>query len=364
MNNLSNVSTLLQKALSGERLSLEEGTVLLENGNLLDLGSVADAIRQRFHPQNRVTYIIDRNINYTNVCLCQCRFCAFYRQVTDPDAYVISKSEMFKKIEETLAVNGTELLIQGGLHPNLTIDYYIDMLQSIKERYDIHIHSFSPPEIVYLSNQSGLSVSDVLIRLQKAGLNSLPGGGAEILVDRVRKKISPNKIGWQQWMDVMDKAHRIGMKTTATMMFGHVETLGERVLHMVRVRKQQDATGGFTAFIPWSFQPRNTALGGSTSGGVEYLKTLAVSRIMLDNIPNIQASWVTQGAKIAQIALKFGANDFGSTMLEENVVRAAGVNYRVALQEIHQCIKDAGFIPTQRRTDYSIIKEYKDLRIS
>jgi cyclic dehypoxanthinyl futalosine synthase len=354
---LNTVSVLLEKALAGERLSLEEGIILLEEAELLELGRAADQIRQRLHPQGRVTYIIDRNINYTNVCTCQCRFCAFYRRPDDADAYILGKDELFLKIEETISAGGTELLIQGGLHPNLQLDYYIDMLQSIKKRFDIHIHSFSPPEIIHLAHQSGLSISGVLRLLQKAGLDSLPGGGAEILVDRVRKKISPRKIGWRQWMEVMDRAHRLGMKTTATMMFGHVETTAERVLHMVRVREQQDTTGGFTAFIPWSFQPRNTDLGGSTAGSVEYLRTLAVARIMLDNIPNIQASWVTQGAKIAQVALSFGANDFGSTMLEENVVRAAGVNYRVALQEIHRCIKDAGFIPAQRRTDYTIIKE-------
>lgn len=362
MNKLSNVPALLEKAISGDRLTLEEGVVLLEQGTLLELGEAADRIRQRLHPDRRVTYIIDRNINYTNICVCRCRFCAFYRQMGDADAYVLSKSLLFEKIEETLAAGGTELLIQGGLHPGLNLDFFIDMLREIKKRYDIHIHSFSPPEIVHLSGLSGLPVTEVLARLKDAGLDSLPGGGAEILVDRVRKIISPNKIGWKQWMDVMDKAHRLGMKTTATMMFGHVETSEDIILHLVRVREQQDVTGGFTAFIPWSFQPRNTRLGGSTAGGAEYLKVLAVARIMLDNIPNIQASWVTQGAKIAQLALSFGANDFGSTMLEENVVRAAGVNYRIALREIQRCIIDAGFIPAQRRTDYTIIAEHPNLR--
>lgn len=337
---------------------MEEGTTLLEQGELTELGAAASEIRQRMHPQKRVTYVIDRNINYTNVCQCQCRFCAFYRRPQDHDAYVLREDELFAKIGETMAVGGTELLIQGGLHPDLGLDFFTGMFRKIKERFVIHIHSLSPPEIVNLSRLSELPVAEVLARLRKAGLDSLPGGGAEILVDRVRRKISPNKIGWREWMDVMDTAHKMGLKTTATMMFGHVETPAERVLHMVRVREQQDATGGFTAFIPWSFQPRNTDLGGDTAGGVEYLKTLAVARIMLDNVPSIQASWVTQGAKIAQIALSFGANDFGSTMLEENVVRAAGVNYRIALEEIHRCIKDAGFIPAQRTTDYRILKEY------
>lgn len=352
------IATLLEKAVSGRRLTAAEGTVLLEQGELLELGAAAGAARWRMHPERRVTYVIDRNINYTNVCQCRCRFCAFYRRPEDEGAYVLGEDELFSKIEETLAAGGTELLIQGGLHPGLGLDFFTGMFRKIKERYPIHIHSLSPPEIVHLSRLSDLPVTDVLTRLKEAGLDSLPGGGAEILVDRVRKKISPNKIGWREWMDVMDAAHRKGMKTTATMMFGHVETPAERVLHMVRVREQQDATGGFTAFIPWSFQPRNTDLGGDTAGGVEYLKTLAVARIMLDNVPSIQASWVTQGAKIAQVALSFGANDFGSTMLEENVVRAAGVSYRIALEEIHRCIRDAGFVPAQRATDYTIIKEY------
>ena len=351
------IATLLEKAVSGQRLSPEEGASLMERGELLELGAAAGAIRKRLHHQGRVTYVIDRNINYTNVCASRCRFCAFYKRPGDTGAYVLSRDALFGKIEETLAAGGTELLIQGGLHPELGLDFFTGMFRAIKERYHIHIHSLSPPEIAHLSRLSGLSVAQVLTRLRQSGLDSLPGGGAEILVDRVRSIISPDKIGWRQWMDVMDCAHRLGMKTTATMMFGHVETPAERILHLVRVREQQDATGGFTAFIPWSFQPRNTALGGSGAGGVEYLKTLAVSRIMLDNVPNIQASWVTQGAKIAQVALSCGANDFGSTMLEENVVRAAGVNYRLALGEILRCIRDAGYVPAQRATDYSIIKE-------
>ncbi len=354
---MKDVPALLEKAVSGRRLSLEEGILLMEKADLLALGTAANRIRQKLHPDGIVTYVIDRNINYTNVCVCGCHFCAFYRRPGDRDAYVIDKPQLDKKIRETLAAGGTELLIQGGLHPSLNIDFFIDMLRYIKKNYDIHIHSFSPPEIVHLSRLSGLPVADVLAQLKQAGLDSLPGGGAEILVDRVRKLISPNKISWRQWMEVMDAAHRLGMKTTATMMFGHVETPAEQVKHMVRVREQQDATGGFTAFIPWSFQPRNTKLGGQTAGGALYLRVLAMARIMLDNIPNIQASWVTQGAKMAQVALNFGANDFGSTMLEENVVRAAGVSYRVGLKEIRRVIKDAGFTPAQRRTDYTLVEQ-------
>ncbi len=355
---MTDAHRILGKAVEGTRLTREEGLEILQNADLLELGMAADAVRKRLHPEKIVTFIIDRNINYTNVCQCRCRFCAFYRDREHPEAYVISEEELFKKIEETIAAGGTELLIQGGLHPDLGLEYYLKMLRSIKERYNIHIHSFSPPEIAHMARTSGLSVAEVLSSLKEAGLDSLPGGGAEILVNRVRKAISPEKITWQEWMEVMLEAHRLGMKTTATMMFGHLETPEERIMHMIRVREAQDLTGGFTAFIPWSFQPRNTQMGGVTSTGIDYLRTLATARIMLDNIPNIQASWVTQGAKLAQVALCFGANDFGSTMLEENVVRAAGVTYRVALEEIIRCIRDAGYKPAQRTTDYRIIKNF------
>jgi len=302
--------------------------------------------------------VIDRNINYTNVCRTKCRFCAFYRSEDDPEAYVLSYEEIFDKVRETIDCGGTQILMQGGLHPGLPFTYYLDMLKAIKERFDIHIHSFSPPEIVHFSRISGLPVRGVLQRLQEAGLDSIPGGGAEILDDRVRKYISPHKISWNEWMDVMTTAHELGMKTTVTMMFGSVETLEERVMHLIRIREAQDRTGGFRAFIPWSYQPANTELGGETATGVDYLKTLAVSRLMLDNVPNVQASWVTQGAKLAQVSLSFGANDFGGTMLEENVVRAAGVSYRVPMDEIIRSIKDAGYQPAQRNTGYEIIRYY------
>lgn len=364
-NSVSGVKTmnkadrLLEKASAGDRLSLEEGVEIYKQCDLIQLGMAADITRRRLHPDNRVTFIIDRNINYTNICVSRCNFCAFYRNRTHPEAYVISKEELFRKIEETLEVNGTAVMIQGGLHPDLGLDYYLDMLASIKKRYSIHIHSFSPPEIVHMANKSGLGVGEVIDRLRVAGLDSLPGGGAEILVDRVRQEISPGKISWRQWMDVMGEAHRQGMKTTATMMFGHVETVEERILHIIRLREAQDETGGFTAFIPWSFQPGNTRLTGSPRAtGVDYLKTLAMARIMLDNIPNIQASWVTQGAKMAQVGLAFGANDFGGTMLEENVVRAAGVTYRVPLDDIVRFIRDAGYTPAQRTTFYQVVREY------
>jgi len=355
---MGDLSDILSKAVHGGRLSLEEGVALLASPDLLPLGRAADLVRRRMHPGNVVSFIIDRNINYTNICRCRCLFCAFYRDEGDPDAYVISKESLFNKIEETIAAGGTAVMIQGGLHPGLGLDYYLDLLRSVKERYDIHIHSFSPPEVAYMAQTSGLSLREVLVKLREAGLDSLPGGGAEILDNRVRGLISPAKISWEEWMAVMDEAHHIGMKTTATMVFGHVETLEERVLHLIRIREQQDRTGGFTAFIPWSFQPGNTRLGGDTATGVDYLKTLAVSRLVLDNVPNIQVSWVTQGAKLAQVALAFGANDFGSAMLEENVVRAAGVSYRVPVEEIVRCIKEAGFKPVQRNTGYEMLREW------
>lgn len=355
---VSRAGRLLEKAAAGERLTPEEGAEIYHGCDLIELGLAAGLIRRRMHPEDRVSFVIDRNINYTNICSSRCRFCAFYREAGDPGAYVISRAELFEKIEETLAAGGTGLLIQGGLNPDLGLDYYLEMLSSIKSRFNIHIHSFSPPEVAHMAKTSGLPVGEVIRRLKEAGLDSLPGGGAEILVDRVREAVSPAKISWRQWMEVMQEAHRQGLKTTATMMFGHVESVEERVLHMVRVRRAQDETGGFTAFIPWSYQPGNTRLGGSLSTGAEYLKTLALSRIMLDNIPNIQVSWVTQGAKMGQVALAFGANDFGSAMLEENVVRAAGVSHRVPLDEILRCIRNAGFRPVQRTNLYGVVREF------
>ncbi|HWJ03061.1 MAG TPA: CofH family radical SAM protein, partial [Verrucomicrobiae bacterium] len=255
-------------------------------------------------------------------------------------------------------LGGTQLLIQGGLNPELQLPYYEQMLRDIKSNFNIHIHSFSPPEIIHMAEGSGLTIKEVIVRLRDAGLDSIPGGGAEILDDRVRKFISPRKVGWAQWMNVMEVAHELGMKTTATMMFGSVETFEERVNHLIRVRDLQDRTGGFTAFIPWSFAPKYTDLGGEATTGVDYLRTLAISRIMLDNVPNIQASWVTQGAKMGQISLRFGANDFGGTMLEENVVRAAGVSNRVPLEEILACIQGAGHVAAKRNTRYEILFEY------
>ncbi|MEW6410281.1 MAG: cyclic dehypoxanthinyl futalosine synthase [Nitrospirota bacterium] len=341
-----------------KRVTKEEGINLLDKADLLSLGEAADKIREELHPERIVTFVVDRNINYTNICISRCKFCAFYRDEDDPDAYILSKDEIFKKIDETITLGGTQILMQGGLHPTLSIEFFEDLFSSIKQRYDVQIHSLSPPEIYHIAKISGLNIPQTLRRLKSAGLDSIPGGGAEILVDRVRSEISPKKIGWEQWAEVMIEVHKLGMPTTATMMFGSVETGEEIIEHLIRIREIQDKTGGFTAFIPWTYQSNRTELGGRSATGVEYLKVLALSRIMLDNIKNIQASWVTQGAKMAQVALKFGANDFGSTMLEENVVAATGVSYRTTKEEIIDLIRDAGYIPAQRDTLYNILRIY------
>lgn len=340
---------------------------LLKNSDLLEIGRQADEIRKNLHPEGIVTFIVDRNINYTNICVNKCRFCAFYRDIDSPDAYLLSKEEIFTKIEETILLGGTQILLQGGIHPQLDLDYYCDLLKSIKDRFLINVHGFSPPEIAYLAEKNNLSIRDTLIILKKAGLDSMPGGGAEILSDRVREILSPKKIKSSQWLNVMEEAHKIGMRTTATMMFGSVESNDDIIEHLDSIRNLQDKTGGFTAFIPWSFQQGNTELSrlaGDSSfklniaTAIDYLRVLAVSRIYLDNIKNIQASWVTQGLKMAQVALRFGANDLGSTMLEENVVRAAGVCYKVSKDDIIQAIKASGVKAAQRDTYYNLIKVF------
>lgn len=354
----SGMERVIDQIRQGDRLNSADGLYLLEEGDLLVLGWLADEVRRRKHPQEIVTFVIDRNINYTNICVSGCRFCAFYRPPGHPDGYLLSREEIFQKIEETLAVGGTQILMQGGLHPDLALEYFEELFTAIKERYPIILHCLSPVEIDYLARRSGLTLEQVIKRLRAAGLGSIPGGGAEILDDRVRQEISPRKTRTGRWLDVMAAAHRLGMKTTATMMFGSRETLSERIAHLETVRSLQDETGGFTAFIPWTYQPGNTELGGDEVSSWEYLRTLAVSRIYLDNIANIQVSWVTQGTKIAQIALAFGANDFGSTMLEENVVRAAGVCNSSSEQELVALIKNAGLRPGQRDNLYHILKFY------
>ncbi len=349
------IRRITEKSLAGERITVGEGLALLESGDLYQLGFLANAIRRRKHPEPMVTYVVDRNINYTDICISACKFCAFFKAPEDPTGALLSFAELGEKIEETKALGGTQILLQGGLHPDKPLEFYEEMLRFIKG-YTIHIHGFSPPEICHFATLSGLPVREVIIRLQRAGLDSIPGGGAEILCDRVRQETAPRKCLTDAWLGVMEEAHGLGMRTTATMMFGHLETLAERIEHLSRVRELQDKTGGFTAFIPWPFQPDNTALSHlpkTTAFG--YLKMLALSRIFLDNINNIQASWVTQGPKIAQLSLFFGANDFGSTMIEENVVAAAGVGFRLSEQEIRTLVEGAGCVPRQRRMDYSLV---------
>lgn len=351
------MNKLNDKILKGERISIEEALLLFREKDLYRLGFLANAVRKRLYPDSIVTYVIDRNINYTDVCISACKFCAFFKAPEDNDGYVLSFDELGQKIEETKALGGTQILLQGGLHPDKPFAFYEEMLHFIKG-YNIHIHGFSPPEICHFAQISGLSIRDVLTRLQKAGLDSIPGGGAEILSDRVRQETAPRKCSADEWINVMEEAHNLGMRTTATMMFGHIETIEERLEHLTRIRDLQDRTEGFTAFIPWPFQPTNTVLGHlSTTTGHEYLKMLALSRIFLDNVPNIQASWVTQGPKIAQIALFFGANDFGSTMIEENVVAATGVGFRLSEGEIRKLVKGAGYQPKQRTMDYTLVTQ-------
>jgi cyclic dehypoxanthinyl futalosine synthase len=352
---MRNFELIQQKVLNTERLTGQESLVLFREGNLYDLGFLADIARRKKHPEPVVTYVIDRNINYTDICISACKFCAFYKGPDDADGSVISFEDLKRKIEETQELGGTQILLQGGLHPDKQLEFYEDMLQFIKKT-GIHIHGFSPPEICHFAKISGLSVAGVIDRLRKAGLDSIPGGGAEILSDRVRQLTAPKKCSADEWIDVMRQAHLLGLKTTATMMFGHVETEEERLEHLLRIRDLQDETGGFTAFIPWPFQPDNTAFPDIPKATAHtYLKMLAWSRIVLDNVPNIQASWVTQGPKIAQVSLFFGANDFGSTMIEENVVAAAGIRFRLSEAAIRNLIEDAGFVPQQRTMDYSFV---------
>ncbi len=349
------VGKILDRLDSGGRLGDEEAVALLESRELLPVGRAADRARRRSVPGDVVTYVIDRNINYTNYCITGCDFCAFHRPLGSDEGYLLSDEEIYGKIEETLALGGTGIMMQGGLHPKLDIEYYCDLFAGIKRRFpQITIHSLSPPEVHHIAGVSGISVAEALGRMRDAGLDSLPGGGAEILADGVRLKISPRKIDSDTWMDVMHRAHEAGLRSTATMMFGSVESFADRVEHLRRIRELQDETGGFRAFIPWTFQDEHTDMQGSTSSsGIDYLMTLAVSRLYLDNVENVQASWVTQGLKVAQVALAFGANDLGSTMIEENVVAAAGVSYRVGRDELVAAIEAAGSIAVQRRHDYT-----------
>ena len=336
-------------------ISREEALDLFRSDDLIGIGMAADSQRRKLHPEGVVSYIIDRNINYTNFCTEYCSFCAFYRPMGHKEGYVLPKETIFEKIQETIDLGGTGILMQGGLNPDLKIEWYEDLMRSIKERFRIHLHCFSAPEITCIAEVSRLTVRDTIARLQAAGLDSIPGGGAEILDDGVRHRISRLKCNTQEWIDVHRAAHSLGMRTTATMMFGCGETLEQRMNHLEIVRQIQEDTGGFTAFIPWTFQRENTSLGRfvkEEATAVEYLKTLAISRIYLDNILNVQSSWVTQGLKTCQLGLRFGGNDVGSIMIEENVVSAAGAHHRASEEELRRIIRDAGFVPKQRDTLY------------
>lgn len=352
---MNNTRKILHKALEGHRIDREEVLALYTKADFFALAQTANQLRSRIHPEKIVTYVVDRNINYSNICICACKFCAFYRPPGDPEGYVLSKETLAKKIQETIALGGNQILLQGSHHPDLDLDFYLNMLNYIKETFpQIHIHGFSPPEIVHLSNNTRIPIKEILSQLIAAGLDSIPGGGAEILVDRVRNLVSPNKCRAREWLEVMAIAHELGLKTTATMMFGHVETLEERITHLFALRDLQDQTSGFTAFIPWTFQPDNTPLQVRKTTSVEYLRLLALSRIVLDNFANLQVSWVTMGAEIAQLALFYGANDFGSTMIEENVVAASGVSFRLSEEQIKSLIQEAGFVPRRRNQDYTL----------
>jgi cyclic dehypoxanthinyl futalosine synthase len=355
------ITELIEKVRAGGRVDAAEALELYRSAPTPVLGQLADAIRRRKHPGGIVTYIIDRNVNYTNICVAKCNFCAFYREVGSPDGYVLGFDELFRKIDETIAVGGVQLLLQGGHNPDLPLSWYEDLFRAVKERYPaFKLHALSPPEVIHLSRLSQLPVPAIVDRLMAAGLDSIPGGGAEILVDRVRKLLHcDGKATSDEWLDVMRHAHRAGLRTTATMMYGTVETDVERIEHLMRLRDLQDETGGFTAFITWSFQPDHTELGAerrtAEATGVDYLRTLALSRIVLDNFDNLQASWVTQGGKVGQLSLAYGANDMGSVMIEENVVRAAGASYCMDELEIVRNIEDAGFQAKRRSMHYEIL---------
>ena len=340
------------------RINERDGIELLKHGDAIELGRLADAKRRELFGDT-VTFIVDRNINYTNVCKNECKFCAFFRRKDHKDAYLLTYDEILAKVKETVAAGGTQVMIQGGLYPDLGLEYYEKMLRLIRDKFpSITIHSFTATEIQYFAQQAGISVLDTLKRLQEAGLASLPGGGAEILVDEVRKRVSPKKIMTDDWLKVMECAHSIGMESTATMVIGLGETMAQRIEHMEKIRQLQDKTGGFRAFITWTYQPGNTELGGKKTSGWDYMKTLALSRLYMDNIKHIQGSWVTQGERIGQLTLGFGGDDLGSIMLEENVVRAAGTSYNMSINKMVNMIRGAGRKPAQRNTKYEIIKRF------
>jgi cyclic dehypoxanthinyl futalosine synthase len=340
---------------TSKRLSIEAARTLWETEDVFALGRRAHGVRLALHPDPVVTYIVDRNINYTNICACGCRFCAFFRPPGHPEGYVLSRDELAAKVAETEALGGYQILLQGGMHPELHLDFYTGLLGFLRDRFpNVAVHGFSPPEIAFLARLEGLSIAEVLAELKASGLASLPGGGAEILSDPIRSAVSPNKCPADEWIAVMAAAHAAGLRSTATMVIGLGETIEHRLEHLTRIRDLQDATGGFTAFIPWTFQPGNTAMSQlPEASSVEYLRFLALSRLFLDNVQNVQASWVTQGPMVGQMALFYGANDFGSTMIEENVVAAAGVSFRLPEEQLQRLVIQAGFTPVRRNMDYS-----------
>lgn len=350
---------ILDKAVAGQRLTAPEGLALLQSSDLTRLGQAADAVTRRMHPEDYRTYNIDRNVNYSNLCTAACKFCAFYRQPDSPDGYVLPRDVLLDKVEQTMRLGGNQVLLQGGLHPTLPLDWYEDLLRDMKDRFPgLNVHGFSPPEIHHFTKLHRLPLRTVLQRLREAGLGSIPGGGAEILVDRVRREISRGKCLSDDWLNVMRVWHQLGGVSSATMMFGHVEALADRIEHLERLRQLQDETRGFTAFIGWTFQPAHTQLAHLPKATpFEYLKTLAVARLYLDNFPNLQASWVTQGRKIGQLALLFGANDMGSLMLEENVVAQAGTVHHLTLEQIREAIRELGYEPRQRNVSYQLVDE-------
>lgn len=355
------IDKILQRAVAGERLGLEDGLALFESDQIEKIGHAANLVMQKWHPEPIATFVIGRNINYTNVCDTYCRFCAFYRPPGSPEGYVLPNESIYQKIQETVDVGGTEILMQGGTNPDLPLEYYLDLLRGIKQRFPkITMHSLSTAEVQKMAQVSGLSVVEVLKQLKEAGLDSLPGAGGEILDDRTRRKISRLKGSWTEWIDTQKAAHRVGLPGTATMVIGFGEEMEERVLSLMRIREAQDETKGFTAFITWTFQPDNTNMKAVNNTPEEYLKTLAISRLMLDNVANFQASWVTVGPEYGKLSLSYGANDFGSTMMEENVVSAAKCTYKVNTNLILQLIREAGKIPAQRNTQYEILRVFKE----
>src|SRR5437588_31798 len=354
----TNIDDIADKVYADKRLTWDDGRRLVQHHNLPELAELADSVRWRLNPDPVVTYVVGRNVNYTNVCWVRCKFCAFYRVPGHEEGYVLSRQQIFEKIQQMVDLGGIEILMQGGLNPKLKIEWYEDLFRAIKDRfgaYGVILHALSPAELIYIARISRLSQEEMFRRLKAAGLDSIPGGGAEILTDRVRETIAPYKDTAEEWLDCMRTAHKCGIRSTVTMMYGSVDTWEDRLEHLMKTRDLQDETGGFTAFIPWSFQPDGTELAGERASAFDYLRTVAVSRLMLDNIPHMQASWVTQGPKVAQVALRYGLNDFGSTMMEENVVSSAGCAFTMPIEEIERLIRDAGYEPMRRTTQYRLL---------